>query len=189
MQTAIVTGGNSGLGYECARAIAAASSQWQVVIASRDHAKSNEAARSLAAETENQYVVAMDLDLGSLASVRRFAADFASDAMPPLKAIVCNAGVQIISGLTFNRDGFETTFAVNHLGHFLLVNLLLGQFVPPARIVIVSSGTHNPDQFRHAEAHLFQRQVRGKAATGSRRRYSGPPGVYHIEVVQRDVCL
>src|SRR5208282_3245036 len=85
MQTAIVTGGNSGLGYECARAIAAASSQWQVVIASRDHAKSNEAARSLATETENQYVVAMDLDLGSLASVRRFAADFALDAMPPLK--------------------------------------------------------------------------------------------------------
>ena len=120
MQTAIVTGGNSGLGYQCARAIAAASFQWHVVIASRDHAKSNEAARSLATETKNQHIIAMDLDLGSLASVRRFVADFTSDAMPPLKAIVCNAGVQIIGGLTFNGAGFETTFAVNTSATFCL---------------------------------------------------------------------
>ena len=179
MQTAIVTGGNSGLGYQCARAIAAASSQWHVVIASRDHTKSNEAVRSLATETENQHLVAMDLDLGSLASVRRFAADFASDAMPPLKAIVCNAGVQIISGLTFNSDGFETTFAVNHLGHFLLVNLLLGQLVPTARIVVVSSGTHNPDQFTGMPKPIYSSarsaakpQPEADGATAGRRAYT-----------------
>src|SRR5437899_2734222 len=112
MQTAIVTGGNSGLGYQCALAIVAASPEWHVVIAGRDHYKSMEAARSLAARSGNQNIVAMQLDLGSFASVRQFAADFAGRAMPPLKAIVCNAGVQITSGLTFNSDGYETTFAV-----------------------------------------------------------------------------
>jgi len=147
MQTAIVTGGNSGLGYYCARTIAAASPSWHVVIASRDRAKSADAARSIVAETNNPNVLAMDLDLGSLASVRSFDAEFDKRGGPPLKAIVCNAGVQIVSGITYTPDGFETTFAVNHLGHFLLVNLLLRRIVAPARIVVVSSGTHDPDQF------------------------------------------
>jgi len=147
MQTAIVTGGNAGLGYQCARAIAAASSQWQVIIASRDHAKSTEAVRSIIAETRNSGVAAMDLNLGSLDSIRRFGVDFAASALPPIGAIVCNAAIQVISGITYNDDGYETTFAVNHLGHFLLVNLLLRHLNDRARIVVVSSGTHNPDQF------------------------------------------
>jgi NAD(P)-dependent dehydrogenase (short-subunit alcohol dehydrogenase family) len=147
MQTAIITGGNGGLGYHCARAIAAASPQWHLIIASRDHAKSTEAVLSIIAETRNTGVGAMELDLGSLDSVRRFGADFASLALPPIGAIVCNAGIQVISGITYNDEGYETTFAVNHLGHFLLVNLLLRHLNDRARIVVVSSGTHNPDQF------------------------------------------
>jgi light-dependent protochlorophyllide reductase len=147
MQSAIITGGNSGLGYHCARTIAAVGPNWQVIIASRDHAKSVEAAGAIAAETANPNVLAMDLDLGSLASVRSFVAEFAECKLPPLKAIICNAGLQIVNGLKYTADGYETTFAVNHLGHFLLVNLLLRHLAPPARIVVVSSGTHNPDQF------------------------------------------
>jgi NAD(P)-dependent dehydrogenase (short-subunit alcohol dehydrogenase family) len=73
--------------------------------------------------------------------------DFASRALPPIGAIVCNAAIQVISGITYNNDGYETTFAVNHLGHFLLVNLLLRHLNDRARIVVVSSGTHNPEQF------------------------------------------
>lgn len=99
--------------------------------------------------------------------------------MPPLKAIVCNAGVQIISGLTFNTDGFETTFAVNHLGHFLLVNLLLGQLVPVARIVVVSSGTYNPDQFTGMPKPIYSSarsaakpQPEADGATAGRRAYT-----------------
>jgi light-dependent protochlorophyllide reductase len=147
LQTAIVTGGNSGLGYECARAIAAASPDWHVIIASRDQAKSMEAERSIAAETGNSHVAAMELNLGSLDSVRRFAADVAARALPPIGAIVCNAGIQTVSEITYTDAGYETTFAVNHLGHFLLVNLLLRYLSDRARIVVVSSGTHNPDQF------------------------------------------
>ena len=147
MRTAIVSGGNGGLGYYCARAIAAASPQWHVIIASRDQAKSKEAERSIIAQTGNSQVAAMELDLGSLDSVRRFVTDFAARALPPIGAIVCNAGIQNVNGITYNDDGYETTFAVNHLGHFLLVNLLLRHLDDHARIVVVSSGTHNPDQF------------------------------------------
>lgn len=147
MQTAIVTGGNGGLGYKCARTIAAASPQWHVIIASRDHAKSTEAVRSIIAETLNVGVTAIQLNLGSLDSVRRFGADYAARALPPIGAIVCNAAIQSISGITYNDDGYENTFAVNHLGHFLLVNLLLRHLNDHSRIVVVSSGTHNPDQF------------------------------------------
>ena len=66
MQTAIVTGGNGGLGYKCARTAAAASPQWHVIIASRDYAKSTEAVHSIIAETGNSDVTAMELNLGSL---------------------------------------------------------------------------------------------------------------------------
>jgi len=147
LQTAIVTGGNGGLGYQCARAIAAASPQSHVIIASRDHAKSQEAVRSIIAETRNSNVEAIELNLGSLEAVRRFEADFAARALPPIGAIVCNAGVQTVRELAYTDDGYETTFAINHLGHFLLVNLLLRHLSDRARIVMVSSGTHNPDQF------------------------------------------
>jgi light-dependent protochlorophyllide reductase len=147
LQTAIVTGGNGGLGFQCARVIAAASPQWHVIIASRDHAKSEEAVRSIIAETGNSHVAAMELNLGSLDSVRRFSEEFAARALPPIGAIICNAGIQTVRDLTYTDDGYETTFAVNHLGHFLLVNLLLRHLGDRARIVMVSSGTHNPDQF------------------------------------------
>src|SRR6478736_270684 len=60
------------------------------------------------------------------------------------RAVVCNAGVQVVSGERRSADGFELTFAVNHLGHFALVCGLLEQLAHPARIVVVSSDTHDP---------------------------------------------
>ena len=179
MQTAIVTGGNGGLGYECARVIAAVSPQWQVIIASRDHTKSEEAVRSIIAETGNSNVASIELNLGSLDSVRRFAGDFAARALPPIGAIVCNAGIQTVRELTYSEEGYETTFAVNHLGHFLLVNLLLPHLSKRARIVMVSSGTHNPDQFTgmpkpdYVDASsVAQRKSGADAGTEGRRAYT-----------------
>jgi NAD(P)-dependent dehydrogenase (short-subunit alcohol dehydrogenase family) len=63
--------------------------------------------------------------------------------LPPLHAIVCNAGVQV-SSTEWTEDGVEMTFGVNHLGHFTLVQGLLDELAHPARIVVVSSGTHDP---------------------------------------------
>jgi NAD(P)-dependent dehydrogenase (short-subunit alcohol dehydrogenase family) len=87
----------------------------------------------------------MHLDLASLASVRSFAAALPAVNVPPLRAIVANAGVSRKDVDGRSEDGFELTFAVNHLGHFLLVNLLLDQLQTPARIINVSSGRHDPD--------------------------------------------
>ena len=143
-KTIIITGGNTGLGYECARTIASAHKGWHVIIASRSQEKAQEAVQRLIKETGHAQIEVMALDLASLDSVRSFVQAFTERDLPPLQAIVCNAGIQIVSGTTYTKDGFETTFGVNHLGHFLLVNLLLRHLVAPARIVFVSSDTHDP---------------------------------------------
>ena len=145
MNTAIVTGANTGLGFECARALVE-THDWHVVVACRSAEKGHEAAARLIAQTGQMSIEAMTLDLASLESVRSFARDFATEQRPPLRALVCNAATQVVTGRTFTADGFESTFAVNHLGHFLLVQLMLPQMAPPARVVVVSSGTHDPAQ-------------------------------------------
>lgn len=139
----VVTGGNSGIGFECARRLAHEGRG--VIIASRDRDASALAVRRIQTESGNNAVCEMGLDLGSLAAVRGFAAGVKARNLF-LHAVVCNAGLQVTRGLVRSADGFELTFAVNHLGHFLLVNLLLDQLIAnaPARVVIVASGVHDP---------------------------------------------
>ncbi len=143
-RTIIITGGNSGLGYQCAKAIAQSDRGWQIVIASRNLHRVESAVSRLITETGYPHIQGLELDLASLQSVRHFVRQLAQLNIPPLKGLVCNAGVQIVFGTTFTVDGFETTFGVNHLAHFLLVNLLLPQMADDARIVFVSSDTHDP---------------------------------------------
>ena len=143
-KTVIITGGNSGLGYACAQSIAASRQGWRIVIAGRSKEKILEAARRLDDCVPGSHAEALTLDLASLKSIRNFVETLPAQGLPPLQALVCNAGIQVVSGTTFTEDGFETTFGVNHLGHFYLVNLLLKDLVPPARIVVVSSDTHDP---------------------------------------------
>jgi light-dependent protochlorophyllide reductase len=144
--TVLVTGGNSGLGFECARQLAR--DGWHVLIASRNRDVSAEAVRGITAESGNDAASEMALDLGSLASVRRFVEELAGRNFA-LRALVCNAGIQVTHGPRHSPEGFELTFAVNHLGHFLLTNLLLARLVAqgPARIVIVASGVHDPKRW------------------------------------------
>lgn len=183
IRTVIITGGNTGLGYECAKEIATnTTGDWHIILACRNPEKAAGAVKRLVAETGNTQVEAIELDLASLASVRRFAKDFAARPLPPLHAIVCNAGLQVVSGTTYTKDGFETTFGVNHLGHFLLVNLLLKDLQPPARIVFVSSDVHDPNNktpipppvFQDAEllAHPKPDDKNANSGTIGRTRYS-----------------
>lgn len=139
----LVTGGNSGIGFECARELARQGSR--VLIASRNQEASEEAVRRIARQSGDDSASAMALDLGSFASVRRFAKEIEARDLP-LRALVCNAGLQMNHGPKLTPDGFESTFAVNHLGHFLLTHLLLERLLAnaPARIVVVSSGVHDP---------------------------------------------
>lgn len=181
LRTAVITGGNSGLGYHCARAVARAPG-WHVVLACRDTSRAFAAVDALRSDVGESRVEAMALDLASLASVRRFTEDLAARKdLPPLRALVCNAGIQLVRGVRFTGDGYETTFAVNHLGHFLLANRLLAHLHAPARIVFVSSGTHDPTRFtgmpapRWRDPHLIAKGEDagggGPAAVG-RRAYT-----------------
>jgi NAD(P)-dependent dehydrogenase (short-subunit alcohol dehydrogenase family) len=154
-KSVIITGGNTGLGYQCARNIASSNREWQIIIASRDTKKANAAVVKLQAETGNDNIISLPLDLASLVSIRNFANAFSKSGLPPLQAIVCNAGLQIVKGTTYTQDGLEMTFGVNHLGHFLLVHLLLKYMSEPGRIIFVSSGTHDPEQVTGMPAPVY----------------------------------
>lgn len=131
-RTAVVTGGNSGLGLETARALAAAGAH--VVLAVRDTARGEAAAGRLSGSTEVR-----ELDLADLASVRAFAQAWDR----PLDLLINNAGIMMVAeGRT--ADGFERQIGTNHLGHFALTNLLLPQVT--GRVVTVSSSLHNGPQ-------------------------------------------
>jgi len=166
--TVLVTGGNSGIGFECARQLARDGRH--VLIASRNRALSAEAVRRIAAESGADAVAEAGLDLGSIDSVRRFAKELGASDLR-LRALVCNAGLQVSRGPQLSPDGFEITFAVNHLGHFLLTNLVLERLRAnaPARIVVVASGVHDP-KLRTGMPKANVTDVATLAATGGPRR-------------------
>jgi NAD(P)-dependent dehydrogenase (short-subunit alcohol dehydrogenase family) len=143
MKTAIITGASSGLGLECARALLRSDPSWHLVLPVRDAGRGTDAVAQLG---EPQRCTVMPMDLASLTSVRGFVANVRDADLPPLHAIVCNAGVQVVSGTEWTEDGVEMTFGVNHLGHFALVQGLLDRLAQPARILVVSSGTHDPNK-------------------------------------------
>ena len=145
MKTAIITGANVGIGLATAKFVAAIP-DWHVVLACRNELKANAAIREIKQTHANSHVSFVPLDLFSLASVRRFPAALGSTQVPPLTALVLNAGGinMKAQSLEFTEDGFERTFQLNFLGHFLVANLLIEQLTSPARIVFVSSDLHDP---------------------------------------------
>jgi NAD(P)-dependent dehydrogenase (short-subunit alcohol dehydrogenase family) len=139
-KTILVTGGNSGIGYEAALQFARKGAK--VVLACRNLEKAHAAAGRIAKAYPDAAVEVMELDLASLASVRTFAKEFHRDHRS-LDILCNNAGVM---GLRNGRtaDGFETQFGTNHLGHFALTGLLLDLLLATggARIVTVGSPSH-----------------------------------------------
>lgn len=139
--TAVITGASSGLGLQCARALLRRDASWHVVLAVRDPARGRAAMEELG---EPNRCSVLEVDLASVRSVRSFVETVRTTPLPPIRALVCNAGLQVVSGIAFTDDGVEMTFGVNHLGHFALVTGILDWLARPARIVVVSSGTHDP---------------------------------------------
>ena len=141
-RTVVVTGANSGIGYETAVALAGMGAT--VVMAVRTPAKGEAARAQLLARTgaPEERVVLGELDLASFASIRSFAAWFL-DAYDRLDILVDNAGL-ILSERSETAEGYEMTFGVNHLGHFLLTDLLAERLVAsaPSRVVVVASTAH-----------------------------------------------
>ncbi len=136
----VVTGANAGIGKETAVALAAMGAT--VVMTARTRSKGEEALAEVRRRTGSDTVELGDLDLSSFASIRAFAA-WLLDRHDRLDVLVNNAGL-IVDTRRETAEGFEEMFGVNHLGHFLLVDLLRERLVAsaPARVVVVSSVAH-----------------------------------------------
>jgi retinol dehydrogenase-12 len=145
---AMITGGNSGIGFATAQKLA--QHGFTVFLASRNQQASAEAIERIRAAAPQAVVESIPLDLASFTAVRQCAAAFQAKGVP-LHLLINNAGGSIPGKqASFSADGFELTFATNHLGHFLLTNLLLEDLKrsAPARVITVSSELHNPDYAR-----------------------------------------
>ena len=136
----VVTGANTGIGFETAAALAARHAK--VVLACRNAQKAGDAIERIRARTPGADLEFLELDLASLGSVKRFAGAFDS-AHDRLDLLINNAGV-MAPPLGHTEDGFELHFGCNHLGHFALTGRLLAHLeaTPGARVVTVSSLTH-----------------------------------------------
>lgn len=168
-RVAVVTGGNSGIGYEAAEALATAGAQ--VVIACRNPERAQQAAERIGAR--DGQVSTLSLDLADLASVRG-AAEELHDRHDRLDLLVNNAGVMALPYAT-TADGFETQLGVNHLGHFAFAGLVwdLVAAAPGARVVTVSSGAHRFGSFpKDPSADLAETMVGSEELRSSYQRWS-----------------
>ena len=147
-RTALITGANSGIGYQAALQLARHGAH--VLLGCRSVAKGRAALDRLQREAPNASAELVELDMASLASIRAFAAAFASRGLP-LDVLINNAGVMALPTRELTPDGFERQFGTNHLGHFALTGLLLPQLLAAApaaplgdapRVVTVASLAH-----------------------------------------------
>ena len=140
----MITGGNSGIGFATVNKLARKG--FAIFLASRNQQASAQAIARIHSANPNAMVESIPLDLSSFESIRQCAAAFQAKGYP-LHILINNAGGSVPGKqASFTVDGFERTFGTNHLGHFLLTNLLLEDLKrsAPARVITVSSELHNP---------------------------------------------
>jgi protochlorophyllide reductase len=145
--TVVITGASSGVGLYAAKAMAKRG--WYVIMACRNLDKAEKAAREVGIPQDNYQI--LHIDLGSLDSVRQFINDFRATGRS-LDALLCNAAIYmpLIKEPLRSPEGYELSMTTNHLGHFLLCNVMLEDMKrsPAAekRMVILGTVTHNPDE-------------------------------------------
>jgi NAD(P)-dependent dehydrogenase (short-subunit alcohol dehydrogenase family) len=137
-KTALITGANSGIGYQTAVELARHGAH--VLLGCRNAAKGADALQRLLAEVPGAQAEVVALDMASLASIRTFVTGFAG----PLDLLINNAGVMALPKRELTVDGFERQFGTNHLGHFALTGLLMPHLLaaPAPRVVTVASLAH-----------------------------------------------
>ena len=141
MRNVIITGGNSGLGFETAKKIAAHEG-YRIVIACRNPEKAQQAVEEIVAATGNQDVASIPLDTASLESARSAAAAYEATGFGDIYALLLNAGISgMHDGTTV--DGMDVVFETNHLGHFLLANLLLPHMAEGGKVFSTTSDMHD----------------------------------------------
>ena len=137
----MVTGANSGIGYEAARALAQKGAR--VILAARSQTKLQQAADKMRAESPGIDIEIIPLDLADLDSIKTIVDKFQQNH-DCLDVLINNAGVMAIPERQLTADGFERQFGTNHLGHFALTGLLMDELkcTPSSRVVTVSSYAH-----------------------------------------------
>jgi NAD(P)-dependent dehydrogenase (short-subunit alcohol dehydrogenase family) len=160
-RTAVITGANTGLGYETADALAARGAR--VVLAVRNLDKGKAAADLITRAHPGAEVSVQELDLTSLASVAE-AADALRAGLDGIDLLINNAGVMMTPKST-TKDGFELQFGTNHLGHFALTGRLLDRLLstPDSRVVTVSSNGHKIGRIRFDDLQSERRYSRAGA--------------------------
>lgn len=145
-KTVVITGANTGIGYETAKDLSKRGAK--IIMGCRNFEKANEAKEKIAKEVPKALLEVRKLDLASLNSVREFAKSI-NESEEHLDILINNAGVMVCPQ-SQTEDGFETQLGVNHIGHFLLTNLLLDLIKKsaPSRIVILSSSGHLKGEMR-----------------------------------------
>ncbi|XP_065851808.1 short-chain dehydrogenase TIC 32 B, chloroplastic [Euphorbia lathyris] len=168
--TAIITGGASGIGLETARVLALRKAH--VIIAARNMNAANEAKRVILKQDEKARVDVMKLDLASIRSVREFADKFLKLDLP-LNILINNAGIMFCP-YQVSEDGIEMQFATNHIGHFLLTNLLLDKMKETAKISGVEGRIVNLSSIAHIHTYkggiLFD-DINKKRSYSDKRAY------------------
>lgn len=142
MKNVIITGANSGLGFETAKKIAK-DKGYRIILACRNAEKAAAAKEKIITEMGNENVEAMILDTSLLSSVRAFAETYQTK-YGAVDVLINNAGISPMRESGTTDEGFEVVFATNYLGHFLLTHLLLPHFSDDGRIINVTSDMHNP---------------------------------------------
>ena len=163
-RTAIVTGANTGLGFQTVTALAAHGAH--VVLAVRNLDKGKDAVQKIAAASPGAAVTLQELDLTSLSSVRA-AADELRSKHDDIDLLINNAGV-MFTPKSITKDGFELQFGTNHLGHFALTGLLLDRLLPTqgSRVVTVSSVGHRLRAAIHFDDLQWERRYSRVGAYG-----------------------
>ncbi|GFY64258.1 hypothetical protein TNIN_149071 [Trichonephila inaurata madagascariensis] len=198
-KTVVITGGNTGIGKETARDLAERGAK--VIISCRDIKKGREAAEEIRQEIKDANVIVKQLDLASFSSIQQFAQEI-QRSEPQINILINNAGVAVCPK-SKTTDGFELQFGVNHLGHFLLTNLLMDKIKAsaPARIVNVASAAHFIGDINFGDINmeknynalmaycnsklaniLFTRELAKKLEGTGVSTYSLHPGCVHTEL-------
>jgi NAD(P)-dependent dehydrogenase (short-subunit alcohol dehydrogenase family) len=161
-RTVLITGGNSGIGFETAKTLAARGAT--VLFTYRDRTTATAAVQAITSAVPGTTIHTQHLDLASLASIRRVA-DWVRSNCPRLDLLINNGGIMMAPKQS-TEDGFELHIGTNHLGHFALTGLLLDRLVQAegSRVVTVSSSAHLQGRMDLDDLHFTDRRYRPSSA-------------------------
>lgn len=180
MKSIIITGATGGIGFECAMHTARIAPGDQIIITSRNPESGKKIIQTIEQKTGHKNLRCMLLDLASLQSIRNFKEEFLKAKNSGIIALINNAGMQNIGNTQFTKDGFESTFGVNHLASLYLTLLLLPLMEDNASITFTASGVHDPKQktgiappiFKSAKEQAYPVETNEKINIVGQRRYS-----------------